>query len=733
VVLLPIGPGNDLLSPRPVEAANCDDPVPAVPTAGCMIVRKVVINGDGTDLFAFNMGDPQVGLTATDLGNGGTMGLAFADPAPASITINESLLNQEGWALSISCSASGSPDDLVIEPDIGLVTFTPENASSMIDCTFTNTNCSVASAPTEGCVIVRKEIINGDPEDAFAFNVGDPNLGVFGFDLKDGGSNGFATRNFLSGDLNIDESLVDKEGWAVSIECTASGDPEDVVIDLDIARATFTPDDVNSMIDCTFTNVFCESQTFDALGCLYVTKLFADPTDTRLVPFDVTVGDTVIPTFDLGHNGTRAIVIPENLQENDTIVIDEDLSPGWKVSIDCGEADDLEGLSEGTPDLDNGSIALTVLTGNEPDRTAHCTFTNTPPACDPVPSAPTGTVDTDPRALCLIVRKTVNGTPPQDDFEFSISGNGDGQGGFGSTPNFFLNHGESAAYLLIGGVETGHTITIDEIIPSGWSLSISCAYDGFNDKVFSDPPLAQPLVNEQEGSVTFIVGDELPADRFIDCMYTNTEPPSCNQGTVTVAALRMDRCLIVEKQIFPFGGTRQFAFQASGAISDSFSLTDDETYGMPLSLSDGQTITISETQVLPWLLFGVDCSDSVGFSVGPVINGSITLTATPLGQGETRGAVCVFTNVMATGGDPGVPMAPTPTSTPTRTPTSTATPTATPTSTPPSAFTTQRDRPNLSGLFPLPGTTPQPAQAAQVAPATNQTIRPPSTGDAGLR
>lgn len=207
------------------------------------------------------------------------------------------------------------------------------------------------------------------------------------------------------------------------------------------------------------------------------------------------------------------------------------------------------------------------------------------------------------------------------------------------------------------------------------------------------------------------------------------------------------RCLVVTKQTLPDGSPGSFSINAvidppAGAnIVGSESLADGQSFGIPLGAQitpAGTVVTLTETVPAGWTLVSASCTGA-GISSAPTANGVVVTYTGNLGNEPFAYAVCTFTNQQV------------PTSTPTATPTtgtatSTATPTATgtaatstPTLTPtPIYYTGIDNNPNPGGLGGLFAPQPQPTRTAvprQVPPQTNtpSTVRPPSTGDAGLR
>lgn len=451
--------------------------------------------------------------------------------------------------------------------------------------------------------------------------------------------------------------------------------------------------------------------TGDRRGCVIIRKVVTGGGDD-LFDFEIS-GDGPEGEFTLGDSEAVAYPIPAGLQLPAQIVIQEDVPTGWTVSIFC------ENLGFIRDDSTTPDIATLNLQDEVPSESAYidCLVTNTPPEVDPCTPAPEF-----PTEGCIVIRKVVVGGTGNETFAFSLAGNSVTP----ATSN--LGDGDAVSYTFDPNLATDAEIVITETIEDGWEVTISCDGLGYSDLVFDEEP----------GVATYTAAGDIFGGRMLDCTYTNTKttppPPSCNDdaqvGVAQVAPI--DRCLLIEKVIFPVGLPAQdFAFQASGDISlENFVLGHGDVYGIPLDLDIGDTITITETLPLGWFSWKIDCSNNAGFSVTPNGSGSVILTAVDLGQAPARYAVCVFTNLPPSPPPVvGVPSTPTATATPTTTATPTATATAAPTSTP--SVVNQGARPNVGGIFPQPGATFQPSPTPVAA--AGLAIRPPSTGDAGLK
>ncbi len=207
----------------------------------------------------------------------------------------------------------------------------------------------------------------------------------------------------------------------------------------------------------------------------------------------------------------------------------------------------------------------------------------------------------------------------------------------------------------------------------------------------------------------------------------------------------LPRCLVVTKQTLPDGAPGSFSINAvidppQGAnVVGSESLVDGESFGIPLGSQitpAGTVITLTETVPAGWQLVSASCTGA-GISTAPTTNGVVVTYTGNLGNEPFAYGVCTFTNEQVPTSTPTV----TPTTgTSTATATSTATgtvATSTPTLTPTPNYYVNPNNPAPGGLGGLFQPQPQPTRTAvpqQVAPSTPpSTVRPPSTGDAGLR
>jgi len=195
------------------------------------------------------------------------------------------------------------------------------------------------------------------------------------------------------------------------------------------------------------------------------------------------------------------------------------------------------------------------------------------------------------------------------------------------------------------------------------------------------------------------------------------------------------RCLRILKDV-PGGSDELFSFEVTitppnnPVFNDTFDVpAGDDGLGFGMSLT-GTTYQVVEDVPDGWDLTDISCQgDGISF-IANEQTGTLLVTFLGNQQGNFAWGICIFTNEEEDE----------PTSTPTRTPTATATatwtstPTATPTTTPASPAIYSPDRqPNVGGVFqPQPQPTKAPVIAAPAVTAPTA-IRPPSTGDAGLR
>jgi hypothetical protein len=190
------------------------------------------------------------------------------------------------------------------------------------------------------------------------------------------------------------------------------------------------------------------------------------------------------------------------------------------------------------------------------------------------------------------------------------------------------------------------------------------------------------------------------------------------------------RCLRILKEV-PGGSSETFNMAVTitppgnPVFNDTFDVqAGDDGIGFGMGITQTTYLVVEE---IPdgWELTDIDCQgDGISF-VTTERTGTLLVTFLGNQQGGFAWGICVFTNEEDEDEEP----RPTPTHTATPTATATLTPTATPTATP--TIPVPESRPNLGGLFmPLPRVTTVPGQ---VAPLTPPVVRPPSTGDGGMK
>jgi hypothetical protein len=214
------------------------------------------------------------------------------------------------------------------------------------------------------------------------------------------------------------------------------------------------------------------------------------------------------------------------------------------------------------------------------------------------------------------------------------------------------------------------------------------------------------------------------------------QAPSCNEPPVEG---NIPRCLIVIKQTLPNAAPGSFDINVtvdppSGPnVDSSESLSDGDSFGIPLGSQEtpaGTVITLTEDVPPGWELASAQCTGD-GISTAATEDGIVVTYTGDLGPNDPFAfGVCTFTNRRET--------TPTVTATPataTTTPTVTGTPaTATPTATA-TIFFPNVSNPPPGGLGAAVAPAPQATRTAvpQVSAPTASTVRPPSTGDGGLK
>ncbi|MBM7505617.1 DUF5979 domain-containing protein [Agromyces aurantiacus] len=269
-------------------------------------------------------------------------------------TITEDTL-PTGWALEdINCDASTN-----VDPDIdlatGTVTFDIDDADDILDCTYGN--------QTGGQVIVRK-VTQPSPDGTDTSFDYSTSLSTLGgdvdptFSLKDGESQSYDNVLFGSG-LTVTEGTL-PTGWElVDVDCSASSG---VTPSVNGAVVTFTIDDADDLVDCTYTN--------RASGGIVIEKI----TDSGTGSFDFT-SNTLSPspftltTTAAGAAGKDSTTFSD--LDPGTYDVTETVPDYWNlVSATCddGSTVDAIGLSPGEivtctfhDDREVGAIEITKL------------------------------------------------------------------------------------------------------------------------------------------------------------------------------------------------------------------------------------------------------------------------------------------------------------------------------------------------------------------------------------
>jgi hypothetical protein len=209
-------------------------------------------------------------------------------------------------------------------------------------------------------------------------------------------------------------------------------------------------------------------------------------------------------------------------------------------------------------------------------------------------------------------------------------------------------------------------------------------------------------------------------------------PPECGADNLgSVSAEQVFRCLEIVKETNPGGSSQDFTFDVvvnpptGPDQNDSFDLQDGDVAGYDLATAN-TSYSITEEETAGWQLVDINCDDNDGFDVTyDMANNSVIMEYTGQIVGQAAFGVCVFTNERIE------------TPTVTRTATSTATQTPTVTTTPEAAtptVTATPRRPNVGGIFD-PGAIDTPTKVpTAVAPTKAPSgVKPPNTGDGGLR
>ncbi|MFC5789629.1 hypothetical protein EDM22_16470 [Agromyces tardus] len=224
-------------------------------TGGTVIIRKATDpSPDPSDSsFGFSTALDLLSGVADPTKNDPTFSLGDGDSQTYSdvllgtgYTVTEDDL-PTGWSLeSINCDASSGVTP-TIDTATGTVTFDIDDADDLVDCTYGN--------ETGGQVIVRK-VTQPSPDGTDTSFDYSTSLSTLGgdvdptFSLKDGESQSYDNVLFGSG-LTVTEGTL-PTGWElVDVDCSASSG---VIPSINDAVVTFTIDDADDLVDCTYTN-----------------------------------------------------------------------------------------------------------------------------------------------------------------------------------------------------------------------------------------------------------------------------------------------------------------------------------------------------------------------------------------------------------------------------------------------------------------------------------------------
>ncbi|MFC5860318.1 hypothetical protein [Agromyces flavus] len=275
------------------------------------------------------------------------------------LTVTEDLSQlPAGWKLdSIDCGDSEGVDP-VVNVETGTITFDLDDNSDFVDCTYYN--------ETGGTVIVHKVTDpTTDPEDfQFGFTKAFTTLAASDptFTLGDGQSIQFDDV-LLGDDLTITEDDL-PPGWALEdINCDASTDDVEFVIDETTGTVTFDIEDASDTLECTYGN-----QT----GGQVIIHKVTQPSGDTVTSFDYstafsTLEGEVNPTFVLKDGETKSY---SNVLFGTGLTVTEDALPaGWElVDVDC------DASSEGVvTDITDAVVTFDI---DDADDTLECTYTN---------------------------------------------------------------------------------------------------------------------------------------------------------------------------------------------------------------------------------------------------------------------------------------------------------------------------------------------------------------------
>ncbi|MFC9917973.1 prealbumin-like fold domain-containing protein [Agromyces binzhouensis] len=265
-------------------------------TGGTVIVRKVTDPDPDPSNASFGYSTVLDTLTnGTDpsfsLGNGDSQ--TYDDVLLGTgYTITEDLL-PAGWAFEdLDCSASSG-----VSPNIvgATVTFDIDDASDVLDCTYGN--------QTGGTVIVRKVTQPSPDASDTSFDYSTAFSTLSGatdptFSLKDGEQQTYSDVLFGTG-LTVAEGAL-PPGWElIDVDCSQSSGVTPVIVD---ELVTFTIDDAEDVLDCTYTNrasgsIVVEKITDSGSGSFEFTSTTLSPSPFTLTTTAAGAGGKDSQTF----------------------------------------------------------------------------------------------------------------------------------------------------------------------------------------------------------------------------------------------------------------------------------------------------------------------------------------------------------------------------------------------------------------------------------------------------
>ncbi|WP_353816489.1 prealbumin-like fold domain-containing protein [Agromyces sp. SYSU T00266] len=449
-----------------VRKVTDPDPDPSDASFGYSTVLDTLTNGTDPS-FSLGNGDSQ---TYDDV----LLGTGY--------TITEDSL-PTGWAFEdLDCSASSG-----VSPNIvgATVTFDIDDASDVLDCTYGN--------QTGGTVIVRKATQPSPDESDTSFDYSTAFSTLSGatdptFSLKDGEQQTYSDVLFGTG-LTVAEDAL-PAGWElIDVDCSASSGVTPVVVD---EVVTFTIDDADDVLDCTYTN--------RAFGSIVVEKI----TDSGSGSFEFT-STTLSPSpFTLTTSGAGAAGKDSKTFSNldpGTYDVAETIPDYWNlVSATCDDGSDPAsiGLSAGEDvtctfhdEREVGAIEITKLRKhaadglgvNHPHEGVDFVITGGELPAEGI------TVTTDANGVACATGLLVSGLAGMYTIEEAVPG------GYAEVGTQTANVTEAAdcANANAGAVKefvntplTDITVSVDSQVPGGTFSSIECDVAGSDSVSIAD-------------------------------------------------------------------------------------------------------------------------------------------------------------------------------------------------------------------------------------------------------